>query len=179
MTAARADRSGADDRDGVAGLDTAGQDADLVSRWEDVCQEHDLFVGQLWRKLVHGGIRERHSRILRLQAVDQVAEDPTAAAGAEAVAALLAEPAATAGRDARDKHAVAFGERGDCVAGLDDRSDGLVAEDAAWLDLRDIAFQDVQVGAADRRRVDSDDGVGGLLNHGVGHGFPGPLRGAW
>ena len=58
-----------------------------------------------------------------------MAEDPAAAAGAEAVATLLAEAAAPARGDAGNQHAVAGLERGDGVADLDDGADGLVAED--------------------------------------------------
>jgi hypothetical protein len=38
-----------------------------------------------------------------------------------------------------------------------------VSEDATVGDLRHIAFQDMQIGAADGHRVDSDDGVIGVL----------------
>ena len=63
--------------------------------------------------LVHGRVGERHSRVLGLQPVDQVAEDPAASAGAQAVMALLAEPTAAARRDAGDEHAVALLEGAD------------------------------------------------------------------
>ena len=136
MIGGEADRAGADDRDGVAGLDAAVQDADLVRGRQDVGEEQHLLVAQLLRHLVDGRVGERHARELRLEPVDQVAEDPAASAGAEAVVAFLAEAAAAAGGDARDEHAVAFGERRDAAAGLDDRADGLVAEDRPGLDLR-------------------------------------------
>jgi hypothetical protein len=58
-----------------------------------------------------------------------MAEDPAAAARAEAVVALLAEAAAPARRDAGDEHAVACGERRHDRADLDDRADRLVAEE--------------------------------------------------
>ena len=47
-------------------------------------------------------------------------------------------------------------------AGTDrlDRADGLVAEDPTVGHRRDVAFEDVQVGAADRDGVDADDRVG-------------------
>ena len=53
------------------------------------------------------GVGERDPDVLGLGAVDQVAEDPAAAAEALAVAALAAEPARAAGGDARDEHPVA------------------------------------------------------------------------
>ena len=86
---------------------------------------------QLLRHLVDGGVGERDARELGLDAVDGVAEDPAAAADAEAVVALLAEAAAPARGDARDEHAVAFLDCGDGGPGLDDDADRLVAEDRA------------------------------------------------
>ena len=89
-----------------------------------------------------------------------VAEDPAAAAEALAVAALAAEAARAARGDARHEHAVAGLT---CLHARADRLDGadrLVAEDAPVGDLGDVALQDVQVGAADRDRVDADDRVG-------------------
>ena len=150
------------------GCDAAVQHADLVRGREDVGEEEHLLVAQLVGHLVDGRVGERHARELGLEAVDQVAEDPAAAAGAEAVAALLAEAAAAARGDARDEHAVARLERRDRVADLDDRADGLVAEDRPGLHLGDVALEDVQVGPADRRRVDADDRVGRLLDRGSG-----------
>ena len=46
------DRAGPDDRDRVARDDSAVEDADLVGRGQDVCQEQRLLVGDLLRKLV-------------------------------------------------------------------------------------------------------------------------------
>ena len=91
-----ADRPRADDRDGVARLDAAVEHADLVRRRQDVGEEEHLLVRQILRHLVDGGVRERDARVLGLEPVDQVAEDPAASAGAEAVVALLAEAAAAA-----------------------------------------------------------------------------------
>ena len=90
------DRAGADDGDRVAGLDAPVQDADLVGRRQDVGEEQHLLVAQAVRHLVDGGVGERDACELGLEAVDQVAEDPAAAAAAEAVVALLAEAAAPA-----------------------------------------------------------------------------------
>ena len=161
------DRAGADDRDRVAGLHAAVQHADLERGRKDVGEEQHLLVGQLLRDLVDGRVGERHARVLGLEPVDQVAEDPAAAAGAEAVAGLLAEAAAPARGDARDEHAVAGLERRDRVADLEDRADGLVAEDRPGLDLGHVALEDVQVGPADRGRVDADDRVRRLLEAGI------------
>ena len=118
------------------GSTRAVQDADLVRGRQDVGEEQHLLVAQLVGHLVDGRVGERHARELGLEAVDQVAEDPAAAAGAEAVVALLAEAAAPARGDARDEHAVARLERRDRGADLDDRADGLVAEDRPRLSPR-------------------------------------------
>jgi hypothetical protein len=106
-------------------------------------QEQHLVVSHSVGDLVGRGIRERHTGVLGLEAVDQVAEDPTATAGAESVVSLLAEPAPAAGGDAGDEHAVALPQRGHRRARLDDRADCLVAEDRPRHDLRDVALEDV------------------------------------
>jgi hypothetical protein len=61
---------------------------------------------------------------------------------------------------------------------LDDCADGPVAEDRPP-DLGDVALEDVEVGAADRGRVDADDRVGRIPM--VGSGFSSQLRspGPW
>ena len=106
-----ADRAGTDDRDRVARLDAPVEHADLVGRRQDVGEEEHLLVAQPLRHLVDRGVRERHPCELGLEPVDQMAEDPAAAAGAEAVVTLLAEPAATARGDARDEHTIARRDR--------------------------------------------------------------------
>ena len=62
------------------GSTRAVQDADLVGRREDVGEEQHLLVGEPLRHLVDRGVGERHAGELGLEAVDQVAEDPAAAA---------------------------------------------------------------------------------------------------
>jgi hypothetical protein len=68
-TAARPDRPGADDRDGVARLDAAGEDADLVRSGKNVGEEEHLLVAQFAGHLVDGRVGERNARKLGLQAV--------------------------------------------------------------------------------------------------------------
>ena len=145
------DRARSDDCDRVSGLDAPVQNADLVGRRQDVGEEEHLLVAQGVWNLVDRRVRERHTGELGLQAVDQMAEDPAATAGAEAVVALLAEAAAPARGDARDEHAVAGRNRRDGRTDLDDGADGLVPENRSRLHLRDISLEDVQVGTADRR----------------------------
>ena len=64
------------------GSNRAVQHADLEGGREDVGEEQHLLVGELVRNLVHRGVGERDARVLGLQAVDQVSEDPAAAADA-------------------------------------------------------------------------------------------------
>src|SRR5690606_17439853 len=115
-------------------------------------------------QLVERVLRERDAYVLGLRSVDEVAEDPADPGGAlvgEAVRGqpLLAVRARAAAGDARDDDAVADLEPAHRGADLDDGADTLVAEDPPLLDGGDVPLEDVEVGAADRRRVDLDDGV--------------------
>jgi hypothetical protein len=120
------------------------------------------------RQPVEPVVGERDAGVLGLDAVDQVSENPAAAAEALAVHAAPAVRAAAAGRDAGDQHAVPLLDVADRRAGGDHGADRLVAQRAPVVDSRDVALEDVQIGAADGRRVDLDDGVGGLLHAGIG-----------
>ena len=62
-------------------------------------------------------------------------------------------------------------------ADLGDRADALVAEDASLGDGGDVALEDVQVGAADRRGVDPDDHVRRLQDRRVRDLLPRLLAG--
>ena len=62
-------------------------------------------------------------------------------------------------------------------AGFLDGTDGLVPENATLLDLRDVALEDMQIGAADRHRVDPHDDVGIGSEVGIRHFFPAALPG--
>ncbi len=108
--------------------------------------------------------------ILGLRAVDLVAEDP-AAGGAVGVHLPAAIVAFAAGRDAGDEHAVARLERRDAGADLVDDADAFVAENAARRAGRDVALEDVQVGAADGGLDDFDDGVARRADFGLGSLF--------
>jgi hypothetical protein len=173
----QADRSRADDYDHVARLDPAVLDSHLVAGRQDIGQEQHLFVGHAVGHLVHARFRERHPRVLGLSAVDQVAEDPSDAAGRLAVARhrALAVGTPPAGCDRRDEHPVALSEAGHRRAHRCDGADRLVAEDAAVGDSGHISFEDVQVSAADRGGVHLDDDVGGLGRTRVRDGVPGLL----
>ena len=110
--------------------------------------------------------------VLRLGAVDLVAEDPASAAEALSVAALPAEAARAAGRDARHQHPVAGLAILDPAPDRFDRADGLVAEDAARGHRRDVTLEDVQIGPADGHRIDPHDRVGVLDERGIRHLLP-------
>ena len=153
-------------------------DADLERGGQDVGQEEHLLVGEVLRELVDRRVGERHAGVLGLHPVDRVAEDPAAAAHADAVVALLAEPAAPAGADAREQHAVALGHGADAASGLDHRADRLVSQHRPRRGLGHIALEDVQVRAADRRGVDLDDDVARGLDLGIGNRVPAALPGA-
>ena len=107
----------------------------------------------------------------------EVAQDPPAAAHAEAVVAFLAEAAAPAGRDAGHEHAIPLLEGRHGRALLDDGPDRLVAEDRPRLDLGHVSLEDVEVRPADRGRVDPHDRVGLVDDLRVGHGIPRALTG--
>jgi hypothetical protein len=60
----------------------------------------------------------------------------------------------------------------DVAPGLDHGADRLVAENAAGGGLGNVALEDVQVGTADRDRVDADDGVPVVGDIRVGYLLP-------
>ena len=151
-----------DDRHDIARRHHSVEHADLEGRRQDVRQEQHLLIAQLLRDLVDGVIGERHPRELSLQAIDQMAKDPSPAAQALPVAAFPAEAAPTAGAHAGHQHAVAWRDRAHPGADLHDCADGLVAEHRAGDRLGDVAFEYVQIGAADRRGIDPHDRVGGV-----------------
>ena len=166
------DRAGTDDGDRVAGLEVAVEHPNLEARRQDVGQEQHLLVGEGGRNLVDGGVGERDPRVLRLHTVDQVAEDPTAATGAQAVAGCLALLAAAARGDARREHTVADRDRRNGLAHLGDRADRFVAEDRPRLHRRHVALENVQVAAADGGSMAPDDDVGRGLESAAGNVAP-------
>src|ERR1700760_1862722 len=74
----------------------------------------------------------------------------------------LAVTAAPAGRNRRHEHSVTYGEAAPRRPRRHYRADRLVAKDPAIHHSGHIPFEDVQVSAADRSRIDLDDNVGGL-----------------
>ena len=174
---AQADRALGEDDDRVADLDAAGLRPAEAGRG-DVGEQHDLLVGHAVGDVREVGLGRRDEQVLGLRAVDGVAEAP-AADGLVAVAvAALAEVAGQAGsalaarRDRADEHALADLVAGHAGAELVDDAHRLVADDQARPD-RVFALEDVDVGAADRRRRDADDGFAGAGVAGAGR----PRRG--
>jgi hypothetical protein len=159
----------------VAGPHASRQHADLVAGRKDVGQHEDLLVGHAFGDPVGRGAGVRDADVAGLGAVEPAAEDPAASSRALPVAALAAELAGSAAADAGDEYPVARREPVHAVADLLDGSHGLVAENPPRTYLRYIAGQDVQVGAADRRRVNPDDGVAFVSDLRVRNFLPGPL----
>ena len=174
-----ADRPRPDDRDRVPRADVAVLHPDLEARRQDVGEEQDLLVGHALGHRMDRRLGVGDAGVLGLHAVDEVAEDPADPAGPRAVGRhpALAGRAAAARRDRRDEHAVALLQVADRGARLDHRPDRLVAEDAALGHGRHVPLEDVQVRAADRRRVHLDDDVRRLADAGVGSRLPRPLTG--
>ncbi|BEL06014.1 hypothetical protein Q0Z83_042050 [Actinoplanes sichuanensis] len=102
-----------------------------------------------------------------------MAENPAASAETLSVAALTAESADAARRDARRQHPVAGGQAGHATAGLDDGADRFVTEDPTGRHLRHVPAQDVQVGTANRDGIDPNHRVTWLLDDRIGDFRPG------
>ena len=173
----QSDRSGSDDGDSVPRSDPAVDDAHLVRRGQDVGEHQHRLVVHASGNGIGGGVGERHPDVLRLRPVDPVAEDPATTAEALAVLPFTAVPAPTAGAHARHQHPVS---RSDGRDGRPDRLDGahrLMAEDPARCRVRQVAFEDVQVGAADGGGVDADDRVGLVHDAWIGDVVPALLAG--
>ena len=100
------------------------------------------------------------SHVLRLGAIDRVAEDP-AARGAMGIHATAAVIAFAACRDARDQHAVAWAEDGHARAYEVNHANTFVPENSTRCASRNVTLQDVQIRAADRGLRDLHDGVVG------------------
>src|SRR5271170_3585038 len=169
----QANRPGPDDGDEIARAHAAGQDADLVASWQNVGQHEDFLVGRAVGNPERGCVGERHANILGLGAVNRVAEDPAAAGQALPVAGLTAVLACPARADAGDQYTVAGRERTDAIADLVDGPDRLVAQDPAVAHLRQVALENVQVGTADRGRIDLHDNVAVIGDNRVGYLVPG------
>jgi hypothetical protein len=174
----QADRSGADDGDRVARRYASIEHTDLIGGRHDVGEHQRGLVGDVVRQLVQRPLRERYADVLGLRAVNEVAEDPATSAEALPVAADPAVAAPPARGDAGHQHSVARRNRADRRPDLFDSAHSLVTEDAPVGNLRHVTLEDVQVGAADGHRVDSDDRVLGIAQSRLGDVAPGVAAGA-
>src|SRR5678816_2518844 len=109
--------------------------------------------------------------------IDRVPQDPSTgpAMGRHAPSAEIANPA---GGDAGDEHEISWLKGTDVRADCLDHAKALVSENAARDDAGHVTLQDMEVGAANRRGRDSNDGVAALTNSRLGfvsHArWPGP-----
>ena len=83
-----------------------------------------------------------------------------------------AEVADAAGGDAGDEHEISWVKGGHARADCLDHAHTLVSENAARGDAGNVAFQDMQVGAANGRFGDANDGVAPLTNRRLGFALP-------
>ena len=152
-------RSRAHDRHGAARRNLAVEHAALEAGRQDVAEHHQrFFVGAVGDR-IEAVVRVGNADELGLGAVDCVAEDPTAgrAVRKHLLAAIFAF---AAGANAGNQNMVSRIERSHGRPNFLDDADALMAKNAAGLASRDVAFKDVQVGAANRRFGDFDDRVG-------------------
>ena len=161
---AEADRPEAEHRDGVAGAHPGVGDR-VVAGPHHVAGEERRLRGHPLRHLAQDEVGEGDHRLVGLGA-GQRPEGRTVAEGAAALAAVVvaaeAGGAAAAGDVEAAEHAVADGNPVDGVADREHLADVLVADHRPRLD-RDAPVVDVEVGAADARRLDRDDRLVGVL----------------
>jgi hypothetical protein len=154
-------------RDEIADAHVAAFGAGEARR-HDVGAHQHLFIGEAvrnGRKVGHG---VRHQDVFGLASVDGVAELPAAhrlppvrrAGPVLGMAAVEAGMAVAARRDRPGNHPLALAVAVHLRSELLDDADGFVADGQTLLD-RILALEDVDVGAADRRRGDPDQRVGG------------------
>jgi hypothetical protein len=153
-----ADGSGAHDRHDVSRLHPPVEDPAFESGGEDVA-EHGVRLGvRPGRERVEARVGVRNADVLGLGPVDEVSEDP-AAVRAVRVHPLPAGPALPAGGDAGDDDFVALVKIRDGASDFLDDADALVPEDSSVRDRGEVALENVEVGAADRRGRDPHDRV--------------------
>ncbi len=166
------DRPGADDDHHVGRTHTPVEYSHLVRRGQDVGEHEHLLVTDPLGDLVGRVVRERNSHQFGLGSVDQMSENPAASVETLAVPRLAAVSASAAGGDARDQYAVTGHEIANAGADFDDSAHGFVTENSSVRHRRNVTTENVQIGAADRHRVDAHDRVGRFGDRGVGHVFP-------
>ena len=147
----------------LPGCNLAVEHAALEAGRQDVAQHHQRFFVRAVGNGIKAGIRIRDTDELGLRAVDLVAEDP-AAGRAMREHLLAAIFAFAAGADAGDQDMVSRFECGHGRPDLLNDADALMTQNATGRTSRDVTLEDVQVGPADRRFHDLDDGVRGRLD---------------
>jgi len=146
----------AEDFDGLAGGGAEAEEADALA-WlstgdaqaaeaDDAGAEQRCDVGVVEPGRKGEGEVRAHEGVLGVAAVDGVAGEDGVVAEVFLVAAAE-EAGAVGATDPRDSDAHAEGPVGGCA--LDDFTDDLVAEGEGFVDEGKIAFEDVEVGAAD------------------------------
>ena len=170
------DRTRAHDRHRVTRLNLAVQHAALEGGRENVAEHHERFFIRVLGQVIQARVGMRDAHVLRLGAVDRVAENPSARPAVR-IHALAAQITLPARADARDEHPIAFAKRRhERTDGLDD-ADAFVAENPARGDRRDVALHDVKVRTADRRRGDPHHRIPGVSNERPGFRLPRALAG--
>jgi hypothetical protein len=103
------------------------------------------------------GVRGRHAHELGGGAIQGHAQG--AIVLAEVASAHPAEPAVAAREVGIDRHEISDAKIGDAAAGGDDLAAELVAGHDRIPRRRNVAFQQMQVGAADARRLHAENGA--------------------
>ncbi|UUZ58445.1 hypothetical protein LP418_20010 [Nocardioides sp. B-3] len=117
-----------------------------------------------WDEAIVG---KRYAHVLRLCAVDEVAEDPADSTERLAVRGKARQTvvAGHALADARDDDPVADLDPGAARADLGDDADPFVAEDSALLHCGNVPLENVQIGTADGGALDLDYRVRRFHDH--------------
>ena len=140
------------------GCNFAVKHAAFESGRQNIAQHDKGFFVRICRNVVKAGIGKRNADIFGLGAIDLVAENPTAV-DAMRVHSASAIVAFSARGDAGNDHAIAGMKPGDRRADFLDHSYAFMTQDATWRAGRHVAIENVQIGSADRRLDNLDDGI--------------------
>jgi len=151
-------RSGANNADGAARLNLAIQNPAFKSSRQNIAQHDEGFFVQALRDGIQAGVGMRYPHKFRLCPVDLVAQDP-AACGAVGIHQFAAVKALAAGADAGNQDPVSWLERGDSGANGIDHPDTFMAKNPTGLTGRNVALENMKIGATDGRLRNPDHGV--------------------
>src|SRR5690606_28039710 len=175
-------RAAAEHGDGITGADLRHFRAE-VAGGEDIREQDRLVVGDGVGNLDQADIGVGNTGLFRLQAIEAAtgfrpAEKGGAGLGAVRVGAIalgvIAGPAVGAvatGNGGGDDHPVAHLQVAHIGAQGFDDADALVPEDSAWAHTADAATDKMQVGTADGRGGQADNGIGGLMQYRIRYLF--------